>query len=201
MNKGRLEAFTNAIAAIAATVMVLELKTTLSGDLQGLLAQRHVLLAYLTMIYIVWYNHHNFFQKAERITKHTFFINELWLFFLTPVPFTTGWVGTAPDAAVPELLYPLNLLAWSSAFHLLDRQILQDNAGAVRENSTRALDRVFMYGGTSSAWSLPRCGPGAACTTSASSPPCWWGASSPQRRAEEWTPICKNFPFTSQRRS
>jgi len=102
------------------------------GDLQGLLAQRHVLLAYLTMIYIVWYNHHNLFQKAERITKRPFLLNGLWLFFLTLVPFTTGWVGTAPDAAVPELLYPLNLLAWSSAFHLLDRQILRDNAGAVR---------------------------------------------------------------------
>ena len=150
MSKGRLEAFTDAIAAIAATVMVLELKTPLSGDLQGLLEQRHVLLAYLisfAMIYIVWYNHHNLFQKAERVTKHTFLLNGLWLFFLTLVPFTTGWVGTAPDAAVPELLYPLNLLAWSGAFHLLDRQILRGNAGAVRDSSTRALDRVFMYGG------------------------------------------------------
>ncbi|MBR1731354.1 MAG: DUF1211 domain-containing protein [Ruminococcus sp.] len=35
MNKSRLEAFTDAIVAIAATIMVLELKTPLTNDLEG----------------------------------------------------------------------------------------------------------------------------------------------------------------------
>lgn len=150
MNKGRLEAFTDAIAAIAATIMVLELKTPLTNDWRGFAEEWHILLAYIisfAMIYIVWYNHHNLFQKAESITKRTYLLNGLWLFFLTLVPFTTRWVGEASDAALPEFLYPLNLLLWSGAFHLLDRQILRDNTGAVRDSSTRFFDRVFMYAG------------------------------------------------------
>lgn len=48
---------------------------------------------------------------------------------------------------MPEFVYPLNLLLWSGAFHLLDRQILRDNPEATRDSSTRLFDRVFMYGG------------------------------------------------------
>lgn len=77
----------------------------------------------------------------------TYLINGLWLFFLTLVPFTTGWVGSAADAALPEFLYPLNLLLWSAVFHLLDIQILKDNKSAEKDSSTRAFDRVFMYVG------------------------------------------------------
>ena len=90
------------------------------------------------MIYIVWYNHHNLFQKAYNIAKRTYLLNGLRLFFLTPTPFTTGRVGSAPDAALPEFLYALNLLLWSGAFHLLDRQFLRDNADAAGDKSARA---------------------------------------------------------------
>lgn len=150
MNKGRLEAFTDAIAAIAATIMVLELKTPVTNDWRGFAEEWPVLLAYIisfAMIYIVWYNHHNLFQKASNITKRTYLINGLWLFFLTLVPFTTGWVGSAPDAVLPEVMYAVNLLLWSAAFHLLDWQIRKDNPGAARDSSTRLFDRAFMYGG------------------------------------------------------
>lgn len=150
MNKGRLEAFTDAIAAIAATIMVLELKTPLTNDWKGLMGEWHTLLAYIisfAMIYIVWFSHHNLFKKAEIITPKTYLINGLWLFFLTLVPFTTGWVGSASDAVLPEFLYPLNLLLWSAAFHLLDIQILRDNKSAEKDSSTRIFDRVFMYAG------------------------------------------------------
>lgn len=150
MNKGRLEAFTDAIVAIAATIMVLELKTPITNDWAGLSETWTTFLAYIIsflMIYVVWYSHHNLFKKAENITPRTYLINGLWIFFLTLVPFTTGWVGSAPDAAMPEFVYPLNLLLWSGAFHLLDRQILKDNPEAEKDSSTRLFDRVFMYGG------------------------------------------------------
>lgn len=150
MNKTRLEAFTDAIAAIAATIMVLELKTPATNTWSGFAEEWSTLLAYIisfAMIYIVWYNHHNMFQKAEVITKRTYLLNGLWLFFLTLVPFTTEWVGSAPYAKLPEFAYPLNLLLWSGAFHLLDRQILHDNPGAARDSSTRTFDRIFMYAG------------------------------------------------------
>ena len=130
--------------------MVLELKIPVANVWIGLSEVWTTLLAYIisfAMIYIVWYNHHNLFQKATNITKRAYLLNGLWLFFLTLVPFTTAWVGTAPYARLPEFAYPLNLLLWSGAFHLLDRQILRNNPGAARDSSTRTFDRAFMYAG------------------------------------------------------
>lgn len=152
MNKSRLEAFTDAIVAIAATIMVLELKTPLTNDWQGILEVWPTFLAYVIsfiMIYVVWYSHHNLFQKAENITRKTYLINGIWIFFLTMVPFTTGWVGSSPDAMLPEVIYAANLLLWSAAFHLLDYQIRKDNPGTERDSSTRPVDRAIMYIGYS----------------------------------------------------
>lgn len=150
VNKGRLEAITDGIIAIAATIMVLELHIPDTNDWRGLLEERSTLLAYLIsffMIYIVWRMHHDLFNKAEVISRKTFMINGLWLFFLNLVPFVTGWVGSAPDANVPEFLYPLDMFLWSLCFQLMDRQIVRDNPGAERADSTGFTDRVIMYGG------------------------------------------------------
>ena len=150
MNKSRVEAITDGIVAIAATIMVLELGIPSANDWSGLLEIRHTFLAYVisfAMIYIVWSMHHDLFQKATVISRRTFLINGLWIFLLTLVPFTTAWVGSAPDAFVPELLYPLNLLLWSAAFQWLDWQIRKDNPGVPRDRSTRLPYRLAMYGG------------------------------------------------------
>ena len=88
--KERLVAFTDAIIAIAATIMVLELVTSEDTTLQGLLSQWPVFIAYLTsfdLIYLVWLNHHNAFQKIEHVTIRIFVLNGIWTFFLTLVPF------------------------------------------------------------------------------------------------------------------
>ena len=149
MNKSRVEAITDGIIAIAATIMVLELGIPETSDLAGLLGLRHTFLAYVIsffMIYIVWAMHHDLFKKAEVITRRTFMVNGVWIFALTLVPFTTAWVGKAPDATWPEFLYSLNLLMWSVAFQWLDYQIRKDNPGAERDNTTRVPMRLFMYG-------------------------------------------------------
>ncbi|MBO4835160.1 MAG: hypothetical protein J5483_03525, partial [Lachnospiraceae bacterium] len=93
----------------------------------------------------VWSMHHDLFQKAEVLTRRAFMINGIWIFFLTLVPFTTAWVGTAPGATVSEFFYPLNLLLWSLTFQWLDWQIRKDNPGAVKDSSNRFAFRLFMY--------------------------------------------------------
>lgn len=150
LNKERLIAFTDAIIAIAATIMVLELAVPVVDSWRGLAAEWPTFLAYLIsyiMIYLVWYSHHNLFEKATVVSTRTFLINGLWLFFLTLVPFTTRYVGGAPDSSVAEFLYPLDLFLWSAGFHLLDWQIRKDNPDAARDSSTRLLDRLVLYGG------------------------------------------------------
>jgi len=150
MNKSRVEAITDGIIAIAATIMVLELGIPAASNWTGLLEIRHTFLAYVIsffMIYIVWSMHHDLFRKAERISRRTFMVNGVWIFVLTLVPFTTAWVGSAPYAFLPEFLYALNLLLWSAAFQWLDYQIRQDNPGAERDSSTTFKSRLMMYGG------------------------------------------------------
>lgn len=149
MNKTRVEAITDGIIAIAATIMVLELSVPSTNDLSGLLELRHTFLAYVIsfmMIYIVWSMHHDLFEKAKVVTRQTFMINGVWSFMLTLVPLTTKWVGTAPKAALPEFLYPLNMLLWSGAFQWLDHQITKDNPGTKRHETTSFTIRAVMYG-------------------------------------------------------
>ena len=70
MNKSRVEAITDGIVAIAATIMVLELGIPSANDWSGLLEIRHTFLAYVIsfkMIYIVWAMHHDLFKKATVI--------------------------------------------------------------------------------------------------------------------------------------
>lgn len=150
ISKGRLEAITDGIIAIAATIMVLELHTPVTNDWAGLLEERTTLVAYVIsffMIYIVWRMHHDLFRDVEIISRRAFLYNGIWLFFLTLVPFTTGWIGSAPDANVPALLYPVNLLFWSLSFHLMHYQIEKDNPGIRTFTNRITWNRIIMYVG------------------------------------------------------
>lgn len=95
----------------------------------------------------MWFNHHNLFNKARVITPQTYLYNGIWLFFLTLVPFTTNWVGTALNEVLPEFLYVLNLLLWSIAFQVMDNRIIHDNPGVPRDTTNTFRYRLFLYGG------------------------------------------------------
>lgn len=148
MNKSRLEAFTDAIVAIAATIMVLELHTPAHPTLAGFLEEIPTFLTYIVsfvLIYLVWYNHHNLFNKATVISTRTYFLNGLWIFWLTLIPFTTRWVGAAPDKTAPELFYTLDLFLWSFSFQLMDHSILRDNPDAAADETDSPVFRTVMY--------------------------------------------------------
>lgn len=150
MNKGRLEAFTDAVIAIAATIMVLELRPPEGVSLRALSTDWPILLAYIfsfTLIYVVWYSHHNIFNKAKIISTRTFLLNGLWLFALTLVPFSTAWVGQHVADTLPEVVYLVVLLLWSVTFQLMDMSIMKDNPNIVRDISNQFSTRLLLYGG------------------------------------------------------
>ncbi|MFD1431468.1 TMEM175 family protein [Lacticaseibacillus yichunensis] len=150
MNRGRLEAFTDAVIAIAATIMVLELRPPKSVSLRGLAADWPIMVAYVfsfTMIYVVWYSHHNLFNKAKIISTRTYLFNGLWLFSLTLVPASTAWVGQHADKTLPEVVYLGVLLLWSLAFQLMDESVIKDNPGISRDVSNNVAARLWLYGG------------------------------------------------------
>lgn len=105
------------------------------------------ILAYLNsfaMIYLVWYKHYHLFKKIETISMKLFFLNGVWLFFLTLVPFATGWVGEFPFSPLPECSYALIILIWSSSLELIDRQIMRET-GLEREYYHAPKIRIFNY--------------------------------------------------------
>src|SRR3954452_8572660 len=108
MSTGRLEAFSDAVIAIAITVMVLELPKPEGTSWAALHDDLPVLLGYvLSFVYlgIYWNNHHHMFQATERVSGRMLWANLHLLFWLSLVPFATGWMGEHSFATLPTMLY------------------------------------------------------------------------------------------------
>ena len=148
MNKERLIFFTDAIIAIASTIMVLELVNPHVPTIQGLVEQWPVFLAYLNsfaMIYLVWFKHNNLSRKFETVSMRIFYLNGIWLFFLTLVPFATGWIGEFPFSPIPECSYAVILFLWTLSFEVLDIQIIKENPGLEHDYYHELKIRIFSY--------------------------------------------------------
>jgi uncharacterized membrane protein len=129
MSTGRLEAFSDAVIAIAITVMVLELPRPEGTTWAALHDDLPVLLAYvLSFVYlgIYWNNHHHMLQATDRVTGGILWANLHLLFWLSLIPFTTSWLGENHLAAVPAAAYGIVLLAAAVAYYLLQTLIVRD---------------------------------------------------------------------------
>src|SRR5216684_2400217 len=104
MNKGRLEAFSDGVIAILITIMVLELKIPEGSDLPALRPMLPVFLAYVlsfVILGIYWNNHHHMLHATDRINGRILWANLHLLFWLSLVPFVTGWMGENNFASLP----------------------------------------------------------------------------------------------------
>src|SRR5512146_1220975 len=107
MGKGRLEAFSDGVIAVIITIMVLELHTPLGEDLASLRSVGPPLLTYVlsfVFVGIYWVNHHHLLHAAPHVDGRVLWANLHLLLWLSLVPFTTGWVGEHPAAAVPTAI-------------------------------------------------------------------------------------------------
>src|SRR5689334_1835976 len=122
MKTNRLEAFSDGVIAIIITIMVLEMKVPQSVEPSALLPVLPVFLSYvLSFVYvgIYWNNHHHMFQVAARVSGAVLWANLHLLFWLSLLPFTTGWMGENHFARWPTVLYGLNLLCCAGAYLIL----------------------------------------------------------------------------------
>ncbi|MCB1381074.1 MAG: DUF1211 domain-containing protein [Alphaproteobacteria bacterium] len=127
MHKGRLEAFSDGVMAIIITIMVLELKVPHGEVLDALWPLWPVFLSYvLSFAYVgtYWTNHHHLMQAASRVTSPVLMANLNLLFWLSLLPFTTGWMGENHFAQGPVALYDANLLASALSYYILQGQIV-----------------------------------------------------------------------------
>jgi uncharacterized membrane protein len=127
MSKGRLEAFSDGVLAIIITIMVLELKVPHGTDLAALAPLIGVFLSYvLSFVYvgIYWNNHHHLLHAARHVSSAIMWANLHLLFWLSLLPFATGWAGENGFAPVPTALYGVVLLLAGSAYYILQQAIL-----------------------------------------------------------------------------
>ena len=127
MNKTRLEAFSDGVIAIIITIMVLELKVPHGTELATLKPLVPVFLSYvLSFIYlaIYWNNHHHMLHTCHRVTGPVLWANLHLLFWLSLIPFTTGWMGENHFAVWPTALYGVVLLMAAIAYYILQTAII-----------------------------------------------------------------------------
>jgi TMEM175 potassium channel family protein len=127
MGKGRLEAFSDGVIAILITIMVLELKVPHGTDLGALRPLTPLFLTYvLSFVYlgIYWNNHHHMLHTVQRIDGRILWANLHLLFWLSLVPFVTGWMGENHFAPLPTAVYGVVMLLAAVAYTILQKAIV-----------------------------------------------------------------------------
>lgn len=128
MKKNRLEAFSDGVIAIIITIMVLELKVPHGEDVETLTPLIPIFLSYvLSFVYlgIYWNNHHHMLNAVQTVTGAILWANLHLLFWLSLIPFATGWMGENHFAPVPSALYGVVLLMAGVAYFILQQLIIK----------------------------------------------------------------------------
>ena len=127
MGKNRLEAFSDGVIAIIITIMVLEMKVPHGEGIETLVPLIPVFLSYvLSFVYlgIYWNNHHHMLYACQQVTGPMLWANLHLLFWLSLIPFATGWMGENHFAAAPSALYGVVLLMAAVAYLILQQLII-----------------------------------------------------------------------------
>ena len=127
MGKSRMETFFDGVVAIIITIMVLEMKVPHGESIEALSPLVPVLLSYvLSFVYlgIYWNNHHHMMHATHRVTGSMLWANLHLLFWLSLIPFTTGWMGENHFAKLPAAAYGLVLLMSGVAYLILQQRII-----------------------------------------------------------------------------
>jgi uncharacterized membrane protein len=127
MSKNRLEAFSDGVIAIIITIMVLELRVPHEATPAALLSIAPVFLSYLlsfVFLGIYWSNHHHLLQAVEHVSGGVLWANLHLLFWLSLIPFVTGWMGENHFAPLTMALYGVVLLLAAVAYFILARLLV-----------------------------------------------------------------------------
>jgi uncharacterized membrane protein len=164
MGKGRIEAFSDGVIAVIITIMVLELKASHEPTPEALLELSPVFLSYVLSfinIGIYWNNHHHLFQAVKHINGKILWANLHLLFWLSLIPFMTGWMGENHFATWSVILFGVNLLLAGAAYTILTLKILEshgkdsDIARAIGSDLKGKLSIVIYAAGIAIAFFVP----------------------------------------------
>ena len=144
MTSERVAAFSDGVIAIIITIMVLELRVPHGSDIDALAGLLPVFLAYILsfiLVGIYWSNHHHMLFLTDRITGGILWANLHLLFWLSLMPFVTGWMGENHFAPLPTALYGGVLLMAGVAYYILEQTIIRSQGEGSRLEAAVGTDR------------------------------------------------------------
>ena len=152
-NTGRLEAFSDGVLAIIITIMVLEMKVPHGDDLNSLRPVFPVFISYiLSFVYIgiYWNNHHHMMQTVEHVNGKVLWANIHLLFWLSLVPFASGWMGENHFTQWPVALYGIVLMMAGIAYYFLAHSLIKlhgknSNIGKAIGKDRKGIISVVIY--------------------------------------------------------
>jgi len=127
MGKTRFEASSDGVIAIIITIMVLEMKVPHGDSIETLVPLISVFLSYvLSFVHlgIYWNNHHHMLHTCHKVNGGIMWANLHLLFWLSLIPFTTGWMGENHFSPAPSAIYGIVLFMSSIAYWILQQQII-----------------------------------------------------------------------------
>ncbi len=130
MNKNRLEAFSDGVIAIIITIMVLEIKVPHEVSVWSILNLAPIFLSYLiSFIYIgiYWNNHHHLFSTVQRVNGRVLWANLHLLFWLSLIPFASGWMGENQFENLTVTFYGLILFFTAVAYYFLTLSLVKNH--------------------------------------------------------------------------
>jgi uncharacterized membrane protein len=125
---GRVEAFSDGVLAIIVTLLIFEVRLPEVRDdsnaamWEALAAVAPKFLGFTVSfltVAIFWVNHHHFFSRITHSDWKLLWANNLLLFFLAIVPFTTAVLGDHLGSPVATFLYGLDLGLAAASFTLM----------------------------------------------------------------------------------
>ncbi|HEV3222289.1 MAG TPA: TMEM175 family protein [Puia sp.] len=149
MSKNRLEAFSDGVLAIIITIMVLEIKTPHNTSWSALLEQMPVFSSYMLsfiFIGIYWGNHHNLVGAVSHTNASIIWSNMNLLFWLSLIPFATGWMGENHYAQNTVILYAILMLVCGISFTILQiciERISKENSKLVQAFASLRQKGIF----------------------------------------------------------
>ena len=163
MDKNRMEAFSDGVIAVIITIIVLEMKVPHGPEFASLVPLLPVFLTYvLSFVYvgIYWNNHHHMFKLIKSVNGAILWANLHLLFWLSLLPFTTGWMGENHFQRWPTVLYGINLLLCALAYSVLQTCLIRHHgrdsqlAKAVSTDFKGKASPVLYVGGIVTAWTV-----------------------------------------------
>jgi uncharacterized membrane protein len=153
MTKNRIEAFSDGVLAIIVTIMVLEMKVPHGANLEDIRPLLGIFLSYILsfiFVLIYWNNHHHLFQAVKHVNGSVLWANGHLLFWLSLLPFVSGWMGTNHFAALPVLLYAIVAFMAGFAYYLLTVALfkIHDNDSLLKKgigNKRKEMMSLYLY--------------------------------------------------------